>query len=356
MKAIITGITGQCGSYMLDYLLSKNYEVLGVKRRSSTDNNWRIKHNLCNPNFKLVEGDILDSWSIYQLIKDYNPDYIFHYACQSHVGTSFCEPKHTIDTILIGTLNILEAIKNTNQKIKMYNSSSSEMFGQNIDSDKYQRETTPFNPQSPYAVGKVAAHSLCKLYREAYNIYVVNGITFNMESPRRGENFVTRKITKYVANLRKFKNSRDGVFGHYPKLKLGNLYSSRDWQYCGDAIQGMYKMLQQENPKDYVLATGNTYTIEDFLDEAFTYIGQDMNNFIEIDSSLIRPAEVDVLRGDSSLAKRELDWTPSVGLSELVKLMIDEEPTVEKQSICLKTDFCHPDHLARMKMLSKCNA
>ena len=346
MKAIVFGVTGQDGSHLADLLLEKDYEVLGVARRSSTDTSLRIKHLKNNSRFKLVEGDITDYSSILNIIQSYAyVDEIYNLAAQSHVATSFTQPGLTWDITGKGCINILQAIVDSNAfPARFYQASSSEMFGDSYDigvnGEKYQNENTRFLPQSPYAISKCAAHYAVRLYREAYNLHASAGILFNHEGPRRGDNFVTKKITNWVVDftswLKEYKldikdlnYDNDYIYGrvlgeNIPKLRLGNLDSFRDWGYAGDYVEAMWLMLQQEQPDDYVICTGKTYTIREFLDMAFSYVGiMDWSNFVVVDQAFYRPAEVNYLRGDSSKANTKLGWTPKYDLKDLVSLMID---------------------------------
>lgn len=331
--AIISGILGQDGSYLAEHLLGLGYNVVGIFRRVSVDNKWRIKNILNNPNLNLVGGDITDLSSISQIIKNYNPKEFYNLAAQSHVGDSFNQPISTFDITGKGVLNCLEAIRLINEKCRFYQASSSEMFGANFSKikylganeeffeAKYQDENTPFCPQSPYSVAKVAAHYMTGLYRRAYGLYACCGTLFNHEGPRRSEQFVTRKISKYVAQLNKEKFSP-----LFPKLKLGNINSSRDWGDAEDYVKAMHLMLQQDKPDDFVICTGETHTVREFLDEAFAVVGVgDWGPFVEIDPALIRPAEVDYLRGDYSKAKNVLGWSPKVKFKELVRKMVEAD-------------------------------
>lgn len=346
MKAIITGITGQDGSHLADLLLEKDYEVIGVARRASTDNTHRIKHILNHERFKLVEGDITDSSSIFNLLNYYDHvDEVYNLAAQSHVATSFKQPGLTWDVTGKGCINILQAIVDCNKlDTRFYQASSSEMFGSSYDVDhngeKYQNEETKLLPNSPYAISKCAAHYAVRLYRDAYNLHASAGILFNHEGPRRGDNFVTQKIVKWIANFIKWLNSNDQISNQidfteeeivinnnkFPKLRLGNLEAFRDWGYAGDYVEAMWLMLQQEQPDDYVICTGETHTIAEFLDISFNYVGlPEWKNYIYIDPEFYRPSEVDYLRGDCSKAKSKLQWSPKYNLEGLVKLMLDAQ-------------------------------
>ena len=342
MKAIITGITGQDGSHLADLLLDKGYEVVGVSRRCSVDNTERIKHLLDLENFSLVEGDITDVSSVINILKDNEDvDEIYNLAAQSHVGTSFKQPSLTWDITGKGCLNLLQSIVDLDMyNVRFYQASSSEMFGSSYDineyGDKYQNENTKFMPQSPYAIAKCAAHHAVSLYRSAYNLHASCGILFNHEGPRRGENFVTQKIIKWIAEFIKWERSqgnaklsfmKDYIICNgntFPKLRLGNLEAYRDWGYAGDYVEAMWLMLQQESGDDYVVCTGETHTISEFLIIAFYEAAlQDYSNYIVIDPSFYRPSEVDYLKGDFSKAKTKLGWQPKYNLEGLVKLMLD---------------------------------
>jgi GDPmannose 4,6-dehydratase len=342
--AIIFGITGQDGSHLADLLLQKNYKVIGVKRRSSTNNNQRINHILSHPNFVVKEADITDYSSIISILKDNeHVDEVYNLAAQSHVGLSFSQPATTWDITGKGCLNILQAIVDLNMfGVRFYQASSSEMFGSSYNTDingeKYQDENTKLMPNSPYAISKCAAHYSVRLYRDAYKLHASSGILFNHEGPRRGDNFVTQKIVKWISNFVSWLNSNDQLSGkittteddiiisnnRFPKLRLGNLNAFRDWGYAGDYVEAMWLMLQQENPDDYVICTGETHTIAEFLDIAFNYVGlTEWRQFVKIDSEFFRPSEVDFLRGKCDKAKEKLGWKPSYNLTMLISLMID---------------------------------
>lgn len=327
--ALIFGVTGQDGSYLADFLLEKNYQVYGVSRRASTSNTSRILHLLDNEAFHLVEGDVTDSHSVRNSFCriGVKPDEVYFLAAQSHVGTSFSEPLHTFDATGTGCLNVLEAIKDYCGSAHFYNAASSEMFGscysvakdsEGNESVPFQNENTPMIPNSPYAIAKLAAFHFTRLYREMHGIHASSGILFNHESSRRGENFVSRKITKYVARLK---------FDHtLPPLKLGNLSAFRDWGWAPDYVRAMWMMLQQETPDDYVVATGISYTVDEFLVEAFRYIGiSDYHKHVVIDPAFYRPCEVPYLLGDSTKAREKLGWQPTINFEQLVHLMIDED-------------------------------
>jgi GDPmannose 4,6-dehydratase len=310
LKALITGIGGQTGSYLAELLLSKNYEVHGVIRRSSNFNTGRINHIL--DQLHLYYGDLTDASSLRNIISLVKPDEIYNLGAQSHVRVSFDVPVYTAEATGIGALNILEAIKGTS--IKFYQASSSELFGKVREVP--QSETTPFYPRSPYGVAKQFAYSTAVNYRESYGMFVCNGILFNHTSPRRGETFVTRKITKAAARIK---------LGLQDKLFLGNLDAKRDWGYAPEYVEGMYLMMQQEKPDDYVLATGVTHTIREFLDAAFGYLDIDWTKHVEIDPRYYRPAEVDILQGDATKARLTFGWKPKVQMEELARLMVEHD-------------------------------
>jgi GDPmannose 4,6-dehydratase len=318
-KALITGITGQDGSYLAEFLLSKGYEVHGLIRRASTFNTGRIDHLYQDPHVHGVRlflhfGDLADSTSLIKLLYQLQPDEVYHLAAQSHVRVSFDIPEYTGDVTGVGTVRILEAIRETGLKAKFYQASSSEMYGKVREVP--QSETTPFYPRSPYGAAKVYAYWVTVNYRESYGLFACNGILFNHESPRRGETFVTRKITRAVAHIKA---------GLQDKLYLGNLDAKRDWGYAKDFVEAIWLMLQQERPEDYVIATGETHSVRDFLEEAFSYVNLDWQDYVEIDPWYYRPAEVDLLVGDASKAKRELHWEPRVKFKDLVRLMVDAD-------------------------------
>jgi GDPmannose 4,6-dehydratase len=301
-KALITGITGQDGSYLAELLLGKDYEVHGIIRRASTFNTERIDHLYRDPHINGVRlflhyGDIADSTNLIKLLYRIQPDEIYHLAAQSHVRVSFDIPEYTGDVTGLGTIRILEAIRETGLKAKFYQASSSEMYGKVQEIP--QRETTPFYPRSPYGAAKVYSYWLTVNYRESYGMFACNGILFNHESPRRGETFVTRKVSRAAARIKA---------GLEDKLYLGNLDAKRDWGYAKEYVEAMWLMLQQEEPDDYVVATGETHSVRELLEEAFSYVGLDWNKHVEIDPRYYRPAEVDLLIGDPSKAKRKLGW------------------------------------------------
>ena len=318
-KALITGITGQDGSYLTEFLLSKNYQVHGIIRRSSSFNTSRIDHlfndpEIINKKLFLHYGDLSDSSSISRLLEKIVPDEIYNLGAQSHVKVSFDIPEYTTDIDATGTCRLLDAIRDTRIKTKFYQASSSEMFGkvQAIP----QLETTPFYPRSPYACAKLYSHWLTVNFRESYGLFACSGILFNHESPRRGQTFVTRKITHTLAEILAKKTN---------KLYLGNLDAKRDWGFAGDYIEAMWLMLQQDIADDYVIATGETYSVKDFLDEAFEYVGLDWKKYVEISEKYFRPAEVDLLIGDASKAKEKLGWKPKVNFKQLVRMMVDAD-------------------------------
>lgn len=317
-RALITGITGQDGSYLAEFLLKKGYEVHGLIRRASTFNTERIDHLYIDPHdpkarIFLHYGDLSDSGQLNNLIYNVQPEEIYHLGAQSHVRVSFDMPEYTGDITGIGTTRMLEAIRRSGIKTKFYQASSSEMFG---DSPPPQNERSPFRPRSSYAAAKVYAFWMVANYREAYKIFASNGILFNHESPRRGETFVTRKITRSLARIK---------LGLEKKLYLGNLNAKRDWGFAGDYIEAMWLMLQQDEPDDYVIATGESHSVKEFLEEAFNYKGLDWREYVEIDSRYFRPTEVDSLLGDASKARRKLLWEPKVRFKQLVKLMVDAD-------------------------------
>jgi GDPmannose 4,6-dehydratase len=319
--AIITGITGQDGSYLSELLLEKNYKVIGLYRRSSSNNFHRINHLFNNKNFSTIESDITDIISIRNIIQKYQPDEFYNLAAMSHVASSFDQPVNTFHINTMGISYILDSIKTTSSATKFYQASTSEMFGKNYSVDdknhKYQDENTSFSPQSPYAISKLASHNLVSIYRDAYNIFCCSGILFNHEGPRRGENFLTRKVTRYIGRLVNNKTSES--------LKLGNLQAYRDWGHAKDYVRAMYLMLQQDSPDDYVIATGKSYMILDFVKKAFEYADLDYKKYVEIDPLLYRPAEVDYLCGKSTKAQKVLGWQPLVSFDELVKEMVSSD-------------------------------
>lgn len=323
-RAVITGITGQDGSYLAELLLKKKYEVIGIYRRTSQPNFRRLANCIGNSRFNLVEGDLTDEGFLYRLLNDYEVDEFYNLGAQSHVKTSFDQPGTTWDITARGVLNCLEAIRNCSSHTKFYQASSSEMFGKNFvrgeNGEAYQDEETAFYPQSPYAIAKLAGHHLVRNYRDSYNIHASSGILFNHESERRGENFVTRKITKWLGEF-----IASGQDKKFPKLRLGNLDSKRDWGHAEDYVKAMWLMLQQPKPDDYVVATGETHTIKEFLNEAFSLYGLDWEDYVVIDPAFYRPAEVDFLLGNPSKAKKQLKWEPEVSFSKLVERMVQSD-------------------------------
>jgi GDPmannose 4,6-dehydratase len=325
-KALITGITGQDGSYLAELLLAKGYEVHGIIRRASTFNTERIDHLYQDPHINGVRlflhyGDIADSTNLIKLLYRIQPDEIYHLGAQSHVRVSFDIPEYTGDVTGLGTVRILEAIRETGLTAKFYQASSSEMYGKV--QEVPQRETTPFYPRSPYGAAKVYSYWLTVNYRESYSMFACNGILFNHESPRRGETFVTRKVTRAAARIKA---------GLEDKLYLGNLDAKRDWGYAKEYVEAMWLMLQQEQPDDYVVATGETHSVRELLEEAFSYAGLDWRDHLAIDRRYYRPAEVDLLIGDPTKAKRKLGWEAKTKFKDLVRLMVDADmETARKQ-------------------------
>src|SRR2546423_4056088 len=312
-KAFITGVTGQDGSYLAEILLEKGYEVYGMVRRSSTFNRSRIDH--LYGRLELVYGDLGDGSSLNQLMRTIRPDEVYNLGAQSHVRVSFDIPEYTADVVALGTLRLLDAIREGDLKCRFYQASSSEMFGQ-VDVVP-QDEETPFHPRSPYAVAKVFGHWITKNYREAYGMYAVCGILFNHESPRRAESFVTRKITVALGAI---------LRGEQDELRLGNLDAKRDWGFARDYMDGAWQMLQADEPDDYILATGETHSVRELLDEAFGYVDLDWHDYVKIDERYFRPSEVDMLLGDATKAREKLGWEPSGRFPELVRMMVDHEP------------------------------
>jgi len=326
-KALITGITGQDGSYLAEFLIKKGYEVYGIIRRSSSFNTQRIDHLYQDPHEKnrklnLVFGDLNDASSLNLLIKTIRPDEIYNLGAQSHVKVSFEVPEYTAEVTGVGTTRLLEAIRDSGVKTKFYQASSSEMFGKVMETP--QSETTPFYPRSPYGAAKVYAYWMTVNYREAYKMFACNGILFNHESPRRGETFVTRKITMALARIK---------HGLQNKLYLGNLDAKRDWGFAGDYVEAMWLMLQQSKADDYVIATGETHSVSEFLQEAFDHAKLDWRKYVAVDKRYLRPTEVDLLLGDASKARRVLKWTPKVNFKQLVRMMVDSDMEVVRRTI-----------------------
>ena len=328
-KALITGITGQDGSYLAEYLLEKGYEVHGIIRRASTFNTERIEHLYQDPHdpkahLFLHYGDLSDSGQLTHLIYNIQPDEIYHLAAQSHVRVSFDTPEYTGDVVALGTTRILEALRRSGIKARFYQASSSEMFG---GAPPPQNESTIFQPRSPYAISKVYAYHMACMYRSAYGIFASNGILFNHESPRRGETFVTRKITRGATRIK---------LGLQQKLYLGNLEAKRDWGYAKDYVEAMWMMLQQDVPDDFVIATGESHSVKEFLIKTFDLLGLDWNKYVEIDQRYYRPMEVDFLLGDSTKAKNKLGWQPKVNFGQLVKIMVESDLELAQKETYLK--------------------
>ena len=311
--ALITGITGQDGSYLLDLLLEKGYRVIGIKRRTSTISTDRVDRNYDNPNFKMYYGSMTEASWMYRLLTKYQPDEIYNLAAQSHVRVSFDMPEYTGDVTGIGTLRILEAVRRSGRKVRFYQASTSELFGS---AKPPQSETTPFEPQSPYAAAKAYAHWLTKNYRDGYGIFASTGILFNHESPRRGETFVTRKITRAVASI---------LAGKQKKLYMGNLDSLRDWGYAPEYVEVMWRLLQLDQPAEIVIGTGESHTVREFLNEAFGYVGLNYEDYVQIDPQYFRPTEVDYLLAEPKKARELLGWEPKIRFHELVRIMMDAD-------------------------------
>jgi GDPmannose 4,6-dehydratase len=322
--ALVTGATGQDGSYLIDLLLEKGYKVVALKRRTSLISTDRIDHIYDNKNnrenFILRYANMIDAGCLYRILLEYKPDEIYNLAAQSHVRVSFQTPEETAQVVGIGTLKLLEAVRNVCPGSKIYQASSSEMFGDNPEHP--QNEETRFMPASPYACSKVFAYNICRNYRESYNMHISNGILFNHESPRRGETFVTRKITIAAARIK---------LGLQDKLYLGNLEAKRDWGFAGDYVKAMWMMLQQEVPDDYVVATGETHTVREFLEEVFNFAGLSVEKHVEIDKRLYRPHEVPLLLGDATKAKEKLLWEPEIKFTQLAEMMFREDLTRERK-------------------------
>ena len=325
-KALVTGITGQDGSYLAELLLAKGYEVHGIIRRASTFNTGRIDHLYQDPHINGVRlflhyGDIADSTNLIKLLYRIQPDEIYHLAAQSHVRVSFDIPEYTGDVTALGTVRILEAIRETGLKARFYQASSSEMYGQAKEIP--QRETTPFYPRSPYGAAKVYAYWVTVNYRESYGLFACNGILFNHESPRRGETFVTRKVSRAVARIQA---------GMDNELYLGNLEAKRDWGYAKEYVEAIWLMLQQDRPDDYVIATGEAHSVREFVEEAFSYVGLDWRKYVKKDPKYYRPSEVDLLIGDPGKAKRVLEWEAKTRFRDLIRLMVDADIAAVKES------------------------
>ena len=328
-KALITGITGQDGSYLAELLLNKGYQVWGIVRRSSSFHTGRIDHLYKDPHkrtlLKLVYGDLTDGSNLSTIMNDIKPDEVYNLGAQSHVRVSFDTPIYTVDTDALGTLRLLEAIRRMEKPAKFYQASSSEMYGKAVETP--QTEKTPFYPRSPYGCAKVYSFWQTVNYREAYGLFACNGILFNHESPRRGETFVTRKITRAATRIK---------LGLQDKLYLGNLEAKRDWGFAPDYVEATWLMMQQNKPDDFVIATSETHSVREFLDEVFGYLDLEWQKYVEIDARYYRPTEVDVLQGDASKAKRVLKWEPKVTFKELARMMTDADMEIAKQEKILK--------------------
>jgi GDPmannose 4,6-dehydratase len=328
-KALITGVTGQDGSYLAELLLEKGYQVWGIMRRSSSFHTSRIDHLYKdpheNPQLRLVYGDLTDGGNLSTIINKIKPDEVYNLGAQSHVRVSFDMPIYTVNTDAIGTLRLLEAIRSCDKQVQFYQASSSEMYGKAVEIP--QTEKTPFHPRSPYGCAKLYSFWQTVNYREAYGLFACNGILFNHESPRRGETFVTRKITRAATRIK---------LGLQDKLYLGNLDAKRDWGFAGDYVEAMWLMLQQEKPDDYVIATGECHSVREFVDEAFGYLDLDWHKYVEIDPRYFRPSEVDHLQGDASKAQKVLNWKPKVSFSELVRMMVDADMRSAENSKLIK--------------------
>jgi GDPmannose 4,6-dehydratase len=317
-KAFVTGITGQDGSYLAELLLQKDYEVHAIIRRSSTFNTARIEHIYADPHqqprLRLHYGDLTDGSRLKELLHDIEPDEVYNLGAQSHVRVSFDEPVYTVESVGLGCLNVLEALRRLARPPKYYQASSSEMYG--LVQETPQKETTPFHPRSPYGCAKVYAFWQTVNYREAYDLFACNGILFNHESPRRGETFVTRKITRAATRIK---------LGLQDKLYLGNLDAKRDWGFAGDYVEAMWLILQHDTPDDYVIATGETHSVREFLDEVFAYLDLDWHEHVEIDPRYYRPSEVELLLGDPRKARKVLEWEPRTTFRELARMMVDSD-------------------------------
>ncbi len=327
-RALITGITGQDGSYLAELLISKGYEVHGLRRRSSTFGTERIEHLIHGdePKLHLHYGDLADGNGLMRLLREIEPHEVYNLAAQSHVRVSFDQPTYTADVTAVGTLRLLEAIRDvqddTGRQIRFYQASSSEMFGKVVETP--QKETTPFYPRSPYGVAKVYSHWITINYRESYDLHASCGILFNHESPRRGETFVTRKITRAATRIK---------LGLQEKLFLGNLDAKRDWGFAGDYVEAMWLMLQQDTPDDYVVATNELYSVRDFCEKTFGQLGLNYENYVEIDPRFYRPAEVELLLGDSTKAHKQLGWKPQTSFDQLVEMMVKKDLGLAQQQL-----------------------
>jgi GDPmannose 4,6-dehydratase len=330
-RALITGITGQDGSYLAEFLLSRDYSVYGLIRRSSSFNTSRIDHiyedpHEPNPRLRLIYGDLNDGSSLNKILRDVEPDEIYNLGAQSHVMVSFDVPEYTGEVTGLGTARLLEAIRETKIQPKFYQASSSELYG--LAQETPQKETTPFYPRSPYGCAKAYAFYMVRNYREAYGLYACNGILFNHESPRRGETFVSRKITRAATRIK---------VGLQEKLFLGNLEARRDWGYAPEYVEAMWLMLQQDKPDDYVIATGETHSVKEFVEETFQLLGMDWRKHVEIDPRYVRPTEVDLLLGDYSKAEKELKWKPKVAFKDLVRIMVEADLELAKREAHMKS-------------------
>ena len=331
-RALVTGVTGQDGSYLAELLYSKGYEVHGLRRRSSTFGTERIEHLIFGeePKLQLHYGDLSDGNGLMRLIRELEPDEVYNLAAQSHVRVSFDQPAYTADTTAVGTLRLLEAIRDvqddTGKQIRFYQASSSEMFGKVVETP--QKETTPFYPRSPYGVAKVYSHWITINYRESYDLHASCGILFNHESPRRGETFVTRKITRGATRIK---------LGLQDKLFLGNLDAKRDWGFAGDYVEAMWRMLQQDNPDDYVVATNELYSVRDFCEKTFSRLDLDYRKYVEIDPRFYRPAEVELLLGDATKALTQLNWKPQTSFDQLVDMMCENDLAMAQNELLLSS-------------------
>ena len=329
MKALITGITGQDGSYLADLLLNKGYDVWGIIRRSSSFHTGRIDHLYEDPHnqpkLKLIYGDLTDGSNLAAIMNDVKPDEVYNLGAQSHVRVSFDNPIYTADVDALGTLRLLEAIRSMESPAKFYQASSSEMYGKVLETP--QTEKTPFYPRSPYGCAKVYSFWQTLNYRQAYDMFACNGILFNHESPRRGETFVTRKITRAATRIK---------LGLQDRLYLGNLEAKRDWGFAGDYVEAMWLILQQDEPEDYVIATGQTHSVREFLDEVFGILELDWEKYVEIDPRYYRPTEVDLLLGDAAKAKKVLNWQPKVTFKDLAKMMVDADMEIAEHEKIIK--------------------
>lgn len=336
MKAFITGITGQDGYYLSKLLLEKNYEVYGTVRRSSNFNTQRLDPLISkysdSGQLKLFYSDLLDPSSLTTLISNIDPDEIYNLAAQSHVAVSFKNPGYSVDSSSTGPITLLEAVKNSSKKIKYYQASSSEMYGGK--SKELINENTNFDPRSPYAAGKVLAHNITNIYRDSYDLFCVNGILFNHESPLRGETFVTRKITKALGRIK---------HGLQTKLTLGNLDAERDWGFAGDYVYGMWLMMQYETPHDWILATGESYRVKDFLQVAFNKVDLNWEEYVNTDEKYLRPNEVNYLKGDSSQARKKLGWEPKVNFDQLVEMMVEADlESAKREKVLFDNGLLNP--------------